>query len=454
MLKRKMYDHLLEWKGRRHKCLTVKGQRQVGKTYIIEAFGSNEYKDFIKIDFSRSDSAKRVFDGDLDVDTVLKGLRLFTDENIPEGSLIFLDEIQECPRARSALKWFTEDGRFDVIASGSLLGIDMIHTDGADRPLLPTGYEENITMHSMDFEEFLWAAGIQEDIIAEVRSDIRGGTPIHPAAYERLASLFRDFMITGGMPESVRAYADTKDFTESMRILDDIIQTCRNDINRYNTGSDILRTMRCFDSIAPQLADTNKKFMYSRLEDDGKRRSLDKYMNNLLWIKYAGYGNFCYSLDCPELPLKSHMNMDSFKVYLSDTGMLVRMYGDDTARAVYSKDASYNNGAIAENAVAECLMKSGYDPMYYRKTNGQNKMELDFVTVMGGSVCVIEVKSGKKRESPSLRKVASVFDIGRRIVFEDSNIIVDDEGVEHFPLFAAAFIMDLDAETPKRNRRI
>jgi len=445
MLKRKMYDFLLDWKGRKHKCLTVKGQRQVGKTYIIEAFGKNEYTDFIKIDFSRSGSAKTIFEGDLDVETVLKGLKLFANKDIPEGSLIFLDEIQECPRARSSLKWFTEDGRFDVIASGSLLGIDVIHSDNGDRPLLPTGYEEVVTMNSMDFEEYMWAIGIPEDIIDDVRNDIMEKRAIHPAVYERLSAVFRDYMITGGMPESVQAFVDTKDYSGSMRILDSIIQTCRNDINRYNADSDILRTMRCFDSIAPQLADTNKKFMYSRLENDKGRRSLDKYMDNLLWIQYAGYGNFCYSLDSPELPLKSHINSDSFKIYMSDTGILVRMYGDDTARAIYSRDCSYNNGAIAENAVAECLMKSGIEPMYYRKTNGQSRMELDFVMAMGGAVCAIEVKSGKSRESPSLKKAVTVFDIGRRIMFEDSNIYVDDDGIEHYPLFAAAFIRDIDA---------
>lgn len=437
-----MYDRLLEWKNREHKCLTIKGQRQVGKTYIIDSFGRKEYSHYVYIDLNVDDPAREVFEKKTAVDEIIKSLEVIADTEIPEGSLIFLDEIQECPRARMLLKQFTIDGRYDVISSGSLLGINNAKLKGKEL-LLPMGYEEHMTMYGLDFEEFLWAAGVKEEYIEEVRADIRGKRPIMNALYDKFSMLFRDFMIVGGMPASVDSYVRTGKFNGSFAVLDRIIETCRNDINRYNTDSNVVKTTQCFDSIAPQLAETNKKFTYTRIEGDQSRRAFGKYMENILWIKYAGYGNFCYLLDTVEMPLKSHLMPDVFKIYLSDTGMLLRMYGMDTARAIFLGNTEFNNGAIVENEIAECLMKAGIEPMFHRKNNSPKKMELDFVTEYDMKPAVIEVRSGKDRDYPSLEKAKKIFDIGRSIKLEEENISVDEDGTEHYPLFVAGFVRDI-----------
>lgn len=448
MLKRKVYDTLLEWKNRKHKCLFIKGQHRVGKTSIIEKFGHENYEHFVSFNFSEEADIHSIFRGNLDADFVIRGMMLYRnpDDFHPGSTLILLDEIQECPEARTALKFLTIDGRYDVIASGSLPGVDIprkkFKENGAIRPLVPTGYEEHIEMHSLDFEEFLWANNISEDIIERVKTSIREKRVIDKAVYERFESLFRDYMVVGGMPESVEAYILSKNYAAPDKVLKDIVDCISLDINRYNSGVDCDRTLECFRSIPSQLADTNKKFMYSRISGGKSRKSSDTYSENLLWIKGAGIGNFCYSLNTVESPLVLKENHDIFKVYLSDTGILTHMCGNVTVRAVVNGDTSVNQGSIVENAVCECLVKSGYVPRYYRKNSGEMMMELDFVVEIGSELAVIEVKSGKQRTAPSLNKVPRFFRVDRRIVLEQSNVFVSDDGVEHYPLFASAFLAE------------
>ncbi len=210
---------------------------------------------------------------------------------------------------------------------------------------------------------------------------------------------------------------------------------------------DALKTRRCFESIPSQIGDTNKKFTFSRVSQDYGNSTKQKYVENTEWLGAAGYGNFCHLLKQPVLPLRAQEISDQYRIYLFDTGMLVHMYGPSARKAVLTDDYTFNQGAIAENMVAECLMKSGIRPRCYRKTNGQSRMELDFVIELGTQLCVIEVKSGKHRDFPSLRKVRDHYHVDRRIVFEKDNIHTDGEGVEHYPLFAAVFIRDMVVET-------
>lgn len=447
MLERKIYGRLLEWKAREHKCLVIRGQRQVGKTFIVDAFAKTEYDHYICINFNDSPEFKRLFEGNISAHEMIRKLTLFFGANsIVEGStLIFLDEIQECPAAYSALKQFTIYGKLDVIASGSLLGT-MSLMDGEDERLAPIGYEETIVMYPLDFEEFLWARGFQKEYIAEARRNIRERTPLEQTLFDRLSQLFREFMIVGGMPEAVDAYSKSGDFRPANAVIGNILSTCIRDINRYNHGTDRIKTMDCFESIPHQLSESNRKFMYSRISGEGSRSASDRYGGNLLWIREAGYGNFCYSVTQPVHPLAGQVDRGSFKVYLSDTGMLLHMYGDKAKLAIYEGDTAYNLGAVAENVVAEGLMKSGYPPMYYRKDKGAGRMELDFVEEFWDGIAVIEVKSGKNRIAPSLRKVAGLYDVARRILFSSDNVHVDEEGIEHYPLFASAFINEIDSE--------
>ena len=446
MLRRKVMDTLVEWKNRPHKCMLIKGQRQVGKTFIIRRFAESEYENLLEIDFSKDKSIRKVFESDLDVDRIVENLELITGMDITPGkTLLFFDEIQECMSAWSSLKYFTMDGRYDVIASGSLLGVTLPHKRNEDiDPLVPTGYQEEVTMYSLDFEEFLWANGMTPKIIESLKKKIGGKEPLGEIYLERFGELFRRFMVTGGMPESVQRYVETDgNLPESIKVLDNILSICHNDIIRYNKGVDQAKTIECFEAIPANLSESNKRFMYSRIDGSGSRNSAEKYMGNILWIKGAGIANVCYSLSQPALPLKGNEVRDVFRLYMSDTGLLLRMYGHGAANAVLTGDTSYNMGAAAENVVSECLVKSGFVPYYYRKNNGPDKMELDFVIETGAGLTVIEVKSGKKRDAPSLKKVSKFHEVDNRIIFDGKDILVDEDGIIHAPLFVSAFMDEM-----------
>lgn len=399
------------------------------------------------MDLSKDETMRAAFSGSLDVDTIVDAIGVFIgfEDLVPGETLIFMDEIQSCPRARESLKSFSIDGRFDVIASGSLIDAVPDPKDGRP-PVLPVGYEEHLRMTSMDFEEFLWARGLTEDAIGAIRDAIRERRPLGPAVMEALDGHFRDFMIVGGMPRAVDRFVEKGTYAAMDDVLSDIIETDRMDIAKYNTGTNGLKITRCLDSIPSQLSESNKRFMFSRIDGDGSRNSARKYADNLLWIERSGIGNLCYGLRSLELPLEAHREMDVFRVYMSDTGMLLSMMGRRARVAVYDRDDRFNMGALTENVVAECLMKSGHR-IYYRRVNGgRDMMELDFVIELGLELAVIEVKSGKDRSAPSIRKTLRYPQVERRIMFERGDIRVDDEGIEHYPLFAAAFTDAMETE--------
>lgn len=451
MLKRKIYDELVAWKkDDDHKALVIKGARQVGKTFIVREFAKENYEHYIELNFIADPTLIRLFDESLDVNSLVRKISLaLHDDYLKPGCLIFLDEIQECPRARRALKIFADDGRYDVIATGSMLGVSDsrlgIYRRG-EPSIVGVGYERTITMYALDFEEFLWARKVSKEIIDDIKDNIKNQTALDEVTYNVIMSDFRTFMLTGGMPEVVQNII-SGDNDRAIAAMDMILANTLEDINRYNEGVDVIKTRRCFESIPSQLRDTNKKFTFSRIIDKNNEYldnfTKQKYYDNTEWLGAAGYGNFCYLLTEPVLPLKAYEIVDQYRIYLFDTGMLTHIYGPSARMATLTDDYRYNQGAVAENIVAECLMKSGIQPRCYRKTNGKNRMELDFVIELGLDLCVIEVKSGKDREFPSLRKVSDVFRIDRRIVLEKGNIHVDDEGIEHYPLFAAAFIKDM-----------
>lgn len=449
MLERKIYRELMEWKGREHRCLVVIGQRQVGKTFIIDAFARREYEHHVRMDLLKDPESKQMFENDIEPSELMRKLKLRFGSKIVEGStLLFIDEIQESDWAYSSLKQFSIHGKIDVIASGSLL--DMVPFSGNNRdtetgrPLVPVGYVEFLYMYPLDFEEYLWAHNISKDISAELRANIRERKALDQFTFQRLSQLFREFMIVGGMPRAVDAFIREDKFGPVDTILRDIFTMSMKDINRYNTGADILKTSECYMSIPFQLSESNKKYMYSRINDKPSRKSSERYMENLLWIKMAGYGNFCYSLKQLSLPLKGNMMGRSFKIYLSDTGILLELYGNKAKSAIYEGDYSYNMGAIAENVVIDNIRKCGYEPAYYRKDKGADKMELDVVLEFWDGIAAIEVKSGKDRDAPSLRKTLGLPNVARRIMFENGNISVDGDGIEHYPLFASAFMDEID----------
>lgn len=447
MLRRKAYDRLLEWKNRKHKCLVVSGQRQVGKTFIINAFGHDNYEHVVYLELSSNETHRNYFVGDLEVDAIIQRMSIHipSDDLVPGRTLIFMDGIQDCPAARTSLKSFTIDGRYDVIASGSPLDVNTIGGKESDY-LIPVGYEEHLTMHALDFEEFLWSQGVRDDIMDLVRECIADRKPIDASIDLSLRQFFAKYMIIGGMPEAVERFIETNSYLDTHAVLEDIITSTLSDINRYNDGKNALKTAECYQSIPNQLAESNKRFKYSRLTDEG-RKSFDRYVENLLWIKMAGYGVFCYGIHEPVVPLKGSIIRDNFRIYLSDTGTLIHFYGEESMERILNGDTACKMGAIAENAIATCLEKAGFPLTYYRVNKGDEMMEIDFVTEMRGGIVAIEVKSGKDRTAPSINKIGRYYDV-RRIVLENGNIRVDENGIEHYPLYAAAFMRSM--EPPSR----
>ena len=446
MIERKIYREMKAWKeAPNHKPLLIKGQRQVGKSFIIEHFAKQEYEDYILLNMHDDPGACRLFSDRLDVDYLISAIESYKDKRIDgKNTLLIFDEVQECPRARSSFKAFSQDGRYDIIASGSLLGVShQKKKKEKESALSPVGFEQQLTMYSCDFEEFLWAKGVSKSTTESLRKDVREGNRINDAVLDRFSGLFREYAVVGGMPEPLQRYVDTKNMEEVRSLQDSILATIVDDILNYAPEGQEMRTMACYKSIPAQLSETNGKFQFSKVDGVRGRKDYESMEENLLWIEGAGYGNFARSLDSPEMPLEAHENRRSFKVYTSDTGLLVRQYGKETSKAILSYDTGYNVGAVFENLVAECITKAGYVPRWYRKNSGDNRMELDFVLALGGETAAVEVKSGNERDSVSISKAHSVFGIEKRIMLEEGNIMSED-GVSHYPLFASAFIDELD----------
>lgn len=413
MLKRKIYDDLLDWKNKRKvekvkKCLLVKGARQVGKSFIIKEFGKNEYKSFVCIDFFRQPALKSIFDGDLTSEEVLKRLtaNIRDFRLIPGDTLIFLDEIQRCGNARTAIKFLAEDFRFDVISSGSLMGLTYGEDDDEEVEVpesVPVGYESQITMYSLDFEEFLWAYDYDETAVSVLRSYYESGETVPESIHNKYESLFREYMVVGGMPEVVADFAENKDFNRVNTIQSDIIAEYRDDISKHAKGKEKQLVRMCYDAVPKQLAKELKKFQYSTVERGQTRR---KYGGSVQWLKDSEIVNACYNIREPYLPLMANAKDDQFKLYINDTGLLCCMYGFETKLAILNDTLKGNaRGGIYENIISECLIKRGYTLYYFRP---DSEHEIEFLIEKNGEVIPVEVKAGNN-PTPSLNSFIDDF---------------------------------------------
>ena len=413
MLKRKVYSELLRWKKQRHseqvrKCLMLKGARQVGKSFIVEASGKKEYASFLKMDFFLQPNMKGIFDGELTSDEILKRITAYVRnfKLIPGNTLIFLDEIQCCGNARTAIKYLAMDFRFDVISSGSLLGLTVGEDDdeAAEIPeSVPVGFETQITMHSLDFEEFLWADGYDSTAIDALKSYYSSGTTIPAAVHEKYESLFREFIVVGGMPEVVSDYVLHHDFNRVDRIQQDILAAYRDDIAKHAKGREKVLVRMCYDAIPIQLMKEQKKFQYSTVERGQTRK---KYGGSVQWLKDSAMIHACYNLNEPFIPLKANANGDQFKLYMNDTGLLCCTYGFETKLAILNDTIMGNaRGGIYENVISECLIKRGYT-LYYFKPDSIH--EIEFFIERNGAVIPIEVKAGN-RSTPSLNQYIAKY---------------------------------------------
>ncbi len=439
MLKRKMYDVLLAWKNERKKeCLLVKGARQVGKTYLIREFAKNEYESFVEINFHEQKSLKVIFDGDKTAEEIYKritanipGVKL-----IPGKTLVFLDEIQKCANARTALKFLAEDGRFDVIASGSLLGLSYGKDDDNEiEPVesIPVGYEKSVMMYSMDFEEFLWAYGYEDETIAYLKGFYEGKEKIPFEICEKFETLLREFLVVGGMPEVVASFAEFKDFTKVQEIQDKILAAYADDISQHAKGVEKVKVRKCYDSIPRQLARENKKFKYSELEHKATAR---KFGDSVQWLRDANMAYMCYNTTFPTLPLKAYEKENEFKLYIADTGLLLALFGFATKQALLNGTLKgFAKGGIYENFVAETLVKNGYTLHYYKQGDSS---ELEFVIEKDGEVIPIEVKAGNS-PTKSLDSFIEEFTPSIAIKLVGGNVGIADKKFT-IPHFLAMFI--------------
>jgi len=395
MLKRKIYSKLIEWKNsRRTECLVIKGARQVGKTYLVREFGRAEYESFIEINFHMQGSLKVIFEGDKSADEIYKRMTA----NIPgikfiKGkTLIFLDEIQKCSDARTALKFLAEDGRYDVIASGSLLGLAYGKDDDdevKEVESVPVGYEKQLMMYSLDFEEFLWAYGYDSDTIEYLKEFYISKEKIPAEINTKFNSILQEYLVVGGMPEVVADFVKNKHFGRVQEIQDKILASYADDISQHAKGTEKVKVRKCYDSIPRQLAKENKKFKYSEVESKATSR---KFGDSIQWLCDANMVHICYNVVTPYLPLNAYEKERDFKLYMNDTGLLLALFGFATKQALLNGTLKgYAKGGIYENFVAETLVKNGYTLHYYKPDDNS---ELEFIIEKDGEVVPIEVKAG------------------------------------------------------------
>jgi predicted AAA+ superfamily ATPase len=431
MIKRKIYGELIQWKSCENKqCLVIKGARQVGKTFIVELFANENYKYVVTINFEKNPAYRNIFEGDLDTETIIKqiSLRVPGAELIPGETLLFLDEIQSCPRARTALKFLTQDGRFDVIATGSLLGINY-----REVPSFPVGYVEHLEMHSLDFEEFLWANGVSPASIADIKVYYDEKITVPTAMHERMMELFKEYIVVGGMPRAVDEFITTHNYANVLKIQKGIIADYEDDIAKYAKDAEKAKARACFLSIPKHLSKDYKKFQYSIVERGGTAR---KFGGSLMWLYDAGIINFCYNLSIPELPLEGNAKSDVFKVYMRDTGLLMSMLEDGSQEDIIDGNLGIYKGAIYENIVADIFGKSGRK-LYYFEQNG--KLEIDFFIRKNKIATAIEVKSADNTKAKSMEAVFAKYKVKHGIKLSAKNIGGTDT-FDSLPLYMAMFI--------------
>lgn len=386
-LKRKIDDYLIEWKKNPNKLpLIVKGARQIGKTNAIRYFGEKNYKVFLEINFVLNPEFKTIFDKSFSVNEIIKEITLRRPELeiIPNETLIFFDEMQECVSTATSLKSFREDGRFDVICSGSLMGINYKKIESNS-----VGNKEDYTLHSMDFEEFLWAKGYKNSIIDDMLNSMLNLEPLSSTMYDVMMENFKDYMITGGMPAIVSLFFENKNFSGILKMQQQILLDYEEDITKYAEVLDQSKILTVYKNIPVFLGNENKKFQITKIQDGARNR---EYIGVLNCLDRAGIINVCYCLDQLSLPLKGNYNPNNYRIYFGDTGLLIGSLDDET-QADLRKNQNFNTykGAIYENVVADMLVKQGYNLYFYK--NEKCTLEMDFFIRDIDSLIPVEVKA-------------------------------------------------------------
>lgn len=417
-LQRKIDSFLSNWKKNEdRKPLIVKGPRQIGKTESIKKFAEENYTSVIEINFVTSEKYKQITADGYTADAIIKNISLINPAHkfIPGETLIFFDEIQEFPEIATSLKFFSIDGRFDIICSGSLLGINYRRIESNS-----VGYKTDYNMYSLDFEEFLWAKGYSPEVIEDMFIHMKEQKPFSELEHSIFSSHFLDYCILGGMPSVVREFIKNSTFEGTLEIQRQLLADYKEDIRKYAEGMDQARIINVFNSIPAQLAKENKKFQLSKVEKNARFKD---YRGCIEWLEDAGMVQLCYCLNSAELPLKGNIDIDKFKIYFCDTGLFVALLDDEAQEDLRAnKNMSVYKGALYESIVGEALVKAGYQLYYYRRED--STLEQDFFVRTANHLIPIEVKAknNKSKTLSQLIKSVKYSDISYGIKFCAGNI--------------------------------
>ena len=435
MLNRKIDKYLIEYYQKSDNALLITGARQVGKTYSIREFGKG-FKSFIEINFIENPDAVGLFKDAKGSTDIL--MRLSTITNVPmiKGeTLIFFDEVQECPDIVTAIKFLVDEGSYRYILSGSLLGVEL-----KDIRSVPVGYMGVKEMFPLDFEEFITCIGINENVIATVKEVWTKRQPVDDFIHNKMMELFRLYLIVGGMPAAVSKYLESNNLKEVLAVQQEIIQLYKKDIAKYDPDNK-LYIEEIFNLIPPELNARNKRFILKRLNENAK---YERYENSFLWLKNAGVAIPVYNVEEPKVPLLLARSRNLLKLFLNDIGLLAAQYADGIQVRIIKGDKDINFGSIYENAVAQELVAHGFEPYYY---NSKKRGEIDFVIENNGKVLPIEVKSGKDyvyHRALSNIMDCEEYDLPEALVLSNGNLTVEGR-ITYVPVYIVMFLNKGDA---------
>ena len=434
MLNRKIDKYLIEYYQKSGNALLITGARQVGKTYSIREFGKG-FKSFIEINFIENPDAVGLFKDAKGSTDIL--MRLSTITNVPMikgDTLIFFDEVQECPDIVTAIKFLVDEGSYRYILSGSLLGVEL-----KDIRSVPVGYMGVKEMFPLDFEEFITCVGINDNVIATVKEAWTKRRPVDDFIHNKMMELFRLYLIVGGMPAAVSKYLESNNLQEVLAVQQEIIQLYKKDIAKYDPDNK-LYIEEIFNLIPPELNAKNKRFILKRLNENAKYA---RYENSFLWLKNAGVAIPVYNVEEPKLPLLLARSRNLLKLFLNDIGLLAAQYADGIQVRIIKGDKDINFGSIYENAVAQELVAHGFEPYFY---NSKKRGEIDFVIENDGKVLPIEVKSGKGyvyHRALSNIMDCEEYDLPEALVLNNDNLTVEGR-ITYVPVSMVMFIVKSD----------
>lgn len=432
MLRRKAYQNFLDWKNEtKGKALCIIGARQIGKTTLIREFGKREYKYFAEINFVTDPRAADIFRGKLSAEEIIINLTAYLQKPLERGkTLILFDEIQECPEVRAAIKFLVEDGRFDYIESGSLLGVRYKEVRS-----YAVGFEQMLPMYPLDFEEYLWANGVQAETISYLKSCYEQKKPVSETVHETLCKLFYSYLVVGGMPETVQIYIDTHDIARVIRNQRSILDLYRLDIAKYASDNDKAKIKAIFDSIPAQLNDKNRRFKINSIHPDAR---LLRYEDSFNWLADAGVALPCYNVTEPQAPLGLNEKRNLFKLYMNDVGLLCAACMENVQFDLLMGNVEINMGSILENVFAQNLKSNGFKLHYF---DSKKIGELDFVLQKGLSTVLLEIKSGndfKKHPAMDHALETKQWKFEQTIVFSKSNV-EEEEEILYLPWYMIMF---------------